>query len=270
MLQVLLLLASGADADRVSACIDEVTVRATPSVKAPRISVVRRAEALPLLETSAELDELTLTIDRNVPAPLTATLRDVWLKVALPADAGAPTGWVFGGVMCRPTWPQGERWLTVIGWSGDGAKVAFIERATDSFACGWGRPATFRLFDLAKGRELEALHDGCPAADLMLSRRAELETLLGKHAVTPHWRLEATTRTLEATWSKGTLRLTEGKTLRASRPEKLDPAGLDAPSGFPTAQVLLVARLGDADVAFVRLQLSEDHHRLTAVRLTAP
>ncbi|MBL8921221.1 MAG: hypothetical protein JNJ54_20325 [Myxococcaceae bacterium] len=268
MLATALLLLS--TATTVSPCIDEVTVRDAPTVTAKRLGALSRGVEVELLRTSDARDTLTLTIDRNVPAPFRVKLEDWWLEVALPADAGAARGWVFGGVMCRQAFPPKERWLTVLGWSADGTKVAFIEKATDSFACGWGRPATLRVIDVVTGAQLDSLSDGCPAADLFLSRRAELEAVLSRHEVRPEWTSTTATEPLKAELARcrrgacvARLRDPRG-VLRAEAP--LEPPDADVPGA--RAEVVLLASRSGARVAFVRVQWNEETHRFFAIRLS--
>lgn len=267
MLTALLLLAT---ATTVAPCIDEVTVREAPSVKAKRLGVLPRGVQVELLRESEQPDTLTLTIDRNVPSPFRVTLEDRWLEVLLPADAGVARGWVFGGVMCRQAWPPQERWLTVLGWSADDSKVAFVEKATDSFACGWGRPATLRVVDVVTGAQLDSLHDGCPAADLVLSRRAEVEALLAKHGVRPAWTLTTATEPLKAELERCRrgacvvqLREPRGR-LRAQVP--LEPPEAAVPGA--RAEVVLLAQRPGATVAFVRAEWNPETHRFSAIRLS--
>jgi hypothetical protein len=194
------------------------------------------------------------------------------LATALPADAGAARGWVFGGVMCRQAFPAFDRWLSVLGWSADESKVAFIEKATDSFACGWGRPATLRIFDVASGRQLESLHDGCPAADLFLGRRAEVEALLAKHGVSASWVLVPAAgpppKVELGSCRRGACvaRLRDERGLRAEL--SLEPP--DASVSGARANVVLVAKAGGRDVAFVRARWSEETHGFSAIRLSDP
>lgn len=265
-----LVVVAGLEPTLVSPCIDEVTVRDGPSVKAKRVGVLPRGAQVVLLGQSEQPDTLTLTIDRNVPAPFEVKLEDAWLEVQLPTDAGAGRGWVFGGLMCRQAFPEAERWLTVLGWSTDGTKVAFIERATDSFACGWGRPATLRLVDVVTGRQLDSLDDGCPAADLFLARRAEVQALLLKHGVRTGWHVVRPAGSMPKAEVSGcrkgvcVLRLVDAEgRLRAEAPVAL-------PEGRARATTVLFVATGSEQVAFVRLRVSDEVHRFVALRLGQP
>ncbi|MEW5742825.1 MAG: hypothetical protein AB1938_28165 [Myxococcota bacterium] len=274
---LLSLVLAAAPATFVSPCIDEVTVRDGPSVASKRLGVLRRGASVELLSLSEEAQALTLTVDRNVPAPITFTPRDAWLRVKLPADAGVDAGWVFGGVMCRPNLMK-EGWLALVGWSQDDSKVAYLERATDSFACGWGRPTALRIADVTTGQVLDSLEDGCPPADLLISHRQEVDALLQKHGVGLYWFvMEGERGTLKAVLSgpqcqqgRCTLRLSEkpGAVGReASVDFTHDPRALDSSFGVPRASVVAVLRRPGTEVAFVRLASSEEHHTFRPVRL---
>lgn len=250
----------------LSPCIDEVTVRAEASVQSARLGVLARGDAVWLQRVGA-VDSLTLTIDRNVPAPLTVTLRDSWLLVR--TTERELSGWVFGGLMCRPSLTPSARWISLVGRSPDERIVAFVERAPDSGACGFGAPATLRIVDTRRGVELATLHDGCPPADLLLSHRAEVEALLAKHGVVMSWAwtmdppgaLEA-----RVTCEKRACRVqvVEGQKLRAE-------VGIDAKpgqaEGLPTVSVKALVRTAAGQVAFVRVLRSDSDHRFVSLLL---
>lgn len=252
----------------VTPCVDEVTVRERPSVKAARVGVITRGAQVEVKSVGTQRERLELTVDRNVPAPFSFKPNDVWLEVKLATDAGETSGFVYGGLMCRRTLLPTERWVSLVGWSSSSGKVALLEYATDSFACGWGRPATLRVIDTETGVTLDALEDGCPAAELLLSRRAQVDALLDKHAIALTWTFEVL--------APGSLVASapscrDGQcTLRVLEQEGTPPRSADGEvkvPGKPKTFVSAVVQLGDAQLAVVRVQSSEEVHQFTALRL---
>lgn len=248
----------------LSPCVDEVIVRVEPSVESARIGVLSRADEV-WLDRVGAVDSLTFTIDRNVPAPFTVTLKDSWLFVRRESFAG----WVFGGLMCRPVLTPSARWISLIGRSSDESVVAFVERAADSGACGFGAPATFRIVDTRRGVELATLYDGCPPADLLLSHRAEVEALLAKHRVVMTWTWTMDSQgALEARLACDKracrVQVVEGQKVRAE--VRID-ARPGQPEGLPTVSFKALARTAAGQVAFVRVLRSDSDHRFLSLLL---
>ncbi len=255
---------AGLDAVTVSPCVDELTVRAAPSLTAARVGVIRRGTPMKVLETTNVAESYRLTVDRNVPAPITFEPSDVWLKVALATDGGAASGWVFGGLVCRPTLTASDGQLSVVGWSQDSARLAFIERAPDSFACGWGRPSVLRIVEVASGTELFSLKDDCPPADLLISHRAELAVAMRSHGIHFAWFVGLDAKPLVVALEGRKVKVLQGRVTRAELPVDFAVQVIDREGGFPKAQLLAVLKRPGLDVAVVRVQASEENHRYVA------
>lgn len=252
------------DGVTVLPCVDELTVRAAPSLSAARVGVIRRGTSLKVLETTNVDESFSLTVDRNVPAPIKFEPSDVWLKVALATDGGVASGWVYGGLVCRPTLTASDGQLSVVGWSQDSARLAFIERAPDSFACGWGRPSVLRIVEVASGKELFALKDDCPPADLLISHRAELTVALRAHGIHFAWFIGLDPKPLGVALEGRRVKVLGNGVTRAELPVDFAVQAIDDSGGFPKAQLIAVLKRPGVDVAMVRVQASEENHRYAA------
>ncbi len=261
---LLALALAGGDAVTLSPCVDELTARAAPSLSSARVGVLKRGTPLKLLETTSVAESFSLTVDRNVPAPIKFEPSDVWLKVALTTDGGPASGWVYGGLVCRPALTASDGQLSVVGWSADSTRLAFIERAPDSFACGWGRPSVLRIIEVVSGKELFALNDDCPSADLLISHHAEVTAALRAHGIHFVWFVVLDPKRGVVALEGHTVKVLEDGVTRAELPFDFPPKVIDRASGFPKAQLLAVLKRPGLDVAMVRVQASEEHHRFVA------
>lgn len=272
MTSTLVILFLSAAPTLITPCVDEVTVRAEPSLKSARVGVIPRAAQVELLSVSKKPERMTLTVDKNVPAPFSFSPEDFWLEVRALSDGGELHGFVFGGLMCRRALVSKQKWLSFVGWSASNDRVAFIEYATDSFACGWGRPATFRIVDPESGATLDSIADDCPAAELMLSKRAAIEELLKKHSIAATWNdfevfEPGSLRASVSSWTKEgrcTLRVLEqeGTPARSADGEVTIPAGAS-----PTVSVVAWLQQRSRQLVFVRVQSSEEEHHFAVLRL---
>jgi hypothetical protein len=258
-------------------CVDELTVRASPGVSSPRVGVLRRGTPLEWLGGLSPPDRLTLTVDRNVPAPLTVTASEPWLQVALPGDAGPASGWVFGGLVCRPALAGADLKLAVVGWSVDG-RLALLEKELDSGACGFEAPSTLRIVEPATGRTVFELRDHCPAANLFLSRRAEVDEALRTHGIAPSWSVAlGDAAALQVSFdrkaclrqAKGpcVARVLEGTAARAELSLPLDRRGFDLDGDYPQVRLVERLRQGARDVAVLEVVTNESTHTFHAVQL---
>lgn len=263
----------------VRPCVAALTVRDAPSVNGKRLGVITARSRLRLTGRRSAPERLSLTVDRDVPAPLMFSPEDAWLEVLVDGDGGARTGWVFGGLVCRPRLVSDDTKVSLVGWSKEG-HLAFLEYALDSFACGSGAPQTLRIVDPTSGTQQFELYDGCPAAELLVSRREEIDRALTAHGIALTWDVsfsQPTGLTAEFKRADCAKRQYRGcpaavvfqAQRRAGFTVSLFPQSVDDAGGYPRVVPFALLAHDGQDYALVRVLSSELEHRVYAVRLKA-